>query len=600
MSARRTTRIIAVLLLVAHATLFSWCAIRKSICFDEGAHVAAGVAYWRWGELSVYDLSPPLMRFWDALPAYLSHPLIPAAKSLRDDPPTSRHWNYFLRFQQDNLHAIHRYVLMGRFMQLPISLGLAIGIWLVSRRLYGDWGGIISLGVYALDPTVLANASTVGTDLGITAALFASVVLWARFLRTGTLSSLALAALCVGAAHATKFNAPLVWPVLLAMILFSKHRREGLIAFAIIAIACFAIVNLCYGFQLWGRPIGSFHFQSSLMQAVQRHLPGKFPVPLPQFMVEGFDAQKFEADGAYVSVLFGRARFGGDWRYYPWMLLCKTPMAELGLLVFALGARAPQTPVSECTHDDPDLRCASDGESGSSGVPLDPASAASSSLISKRLRPCEAPFLLLLLTIIIGMTLGTNINLGLRYLLPAYPPVIVLLSRLSRPRWAWLIVLLCVELALAAPRFHSYTNLAARNAILPDQDAGQSLIELRDWMQRQRVEQITLISGGLVDPAVYDIREKSIDDPRTQYVAIGKEFLLGVPARSSQGFVFVRHWRELQHAQPIADLGGIVIFPAEATGDDPWIRVVHSWEEAAKDPLALPIENLQDRRALNR
>ncbi|HEX3357866.1 MAG TPA: hypothetical protein VHS31_12920, partial [Tepidisphaeraceae bacterium] len=454
-------RMVAALLLISHGVLFSYCAVRKSICIDEGAHLAAGVAYLRWGEFSIYDLSPPLMRMWDALPAMLSGPNIPMAKPLRSILPGSRHWTYFEQFQEANLHALHRYVLMGRFMQLPISLGLAVGLFIVARRMYGCWAGLMAMSVYCLDPNVLAFASTVGTDLGLAAALFLAVSAWIKFLKTGNKSALLIAALAVGAAHAIKFNALLIWPVLVAGIFIWRRTREGLIGLIIVAVVCYVTVNLSYGFQLWGRPMSRFHFESQLMQGVQHHLPLNLRVPLPQYLVEGFDAQKWEADGVYISTLFGKAQFGGDWRYYPWMLLCKTPIAGLVLLACCVGSFFRKYP---------DRR--------------------------------EIPFLLIVVAIGIGMVTAAKINIGLRYLLPAYPAMMVLYGRLAAKRWWWLIGMMAIEVGIAAPRFQSYKNIAAMRASVPDQDNGQSLIELSDWIKEKHLDEITLLSMGWVNPVI--------------------------------------------------------------------------------------------------
>jgi hypothetical protein len=543
-------RAAAAVILTVHAALFSWCAVHKSICFDEGAHVAAGVAYWRWGELSIYDLSPPLMRFWVALPAYLSHPNVPPPKVLRDDPPSSRHWLYWDRFQHANIEDVQRYVVMGRFMQLPISLALAIGIFVVAQRMYGDWAGVIACGIYCLDPTVLAQASTVGTDLAIAAALFAAVVSWARFLETRSKVSLICCALAVGAAHAIKFNALLIWPVLLVMLLLMRRSREAFLGLLSVAIASYLILNLSYGFQLWGRPMSWFHFESHLMQSVQNHLPSEMRVPFPQFMVEGFDAQKREADGAYVSVLFGKARFGGDWRYYPYMLLCKTPIAGLALVLCMLVSFA-----------------------------------------FRRMQRREIGFILLIAAIVLGMTLGTRISIGIRYLLPMYAPLAVLVGRLARPQWMALLALMAIEVGIAAPRFHLYANLAARHATLPDQDAGQSMLELRGWMRRNNVPEITIVHAGWTDPAVYGIHVRPLTEPRSDLVAISREGLLGIPFHSQDKFVFIRNWRHLSQTKPVASLDGMLIFRAEDTGADPWITEVHSWAEAKQDPLMIPLEN---------
>src|SRR5262245_35968132 len=89
-------------ILAAHTALLLYCATSKSACYVEGVHLAAGLAYLRYGEMSIYNQSPPLVRMWGALPAYLGGARVPLAKHHRGDPARSRHWIYFDEFQQLN------------------------------------------------------------------------------------------------------------------------------------------------------------------------------------------------------------------------------------------------------------------------------------------------------------------------------------------------------------------------------------------------------------------------------------------------------------------------------------------------------------------
>jgi len=537
-------------LLAAHAFLFSYCAVRKSVCADEGGHLAAGLVYLRYGEFSLYDLSPPLMRMWDALPALACHPTLDDPKPLRVETPNARPWVYFERFQQENLHHLHNYVLMGRFMQLPLSIALAVGLFLVAKGMYGGWPAIVVMGAYCLNPAILATASTVGTDLGVSVALFFAIVAWLQFVRTQHKAPLLWCALAVGMAHAIKFNALLIWPVLAATALLSRRKANAFVGLVVVIIVSYVVLNLSYGFQLWGLPLHRFEFESQTMQSVQRLLPANLHLPLPKYLVEGFDAQKWEAEGAYFAVLFGKARSGGPLAYYPWLLLCTTPLAGLILLACCLGS---------FVQSRPDRR--------------------------------ELAFLLLGATLVLGMVAFAKVNIGLRYVLPAYPPMLVLLGRLSRRWYAALIVVMAIEVGFAAPRFHAYRNVAALHARVPDRDEGQSLRELHEWMQKNSIDEITLLPWQMVDPAVEGIRVRPLTQPRTRWVAFSRSYLDGFPQHAGRQTLIVSNWRALAMTPPAVDLGGVVIFPAEAMGPDPWVKSYQSWAEALRDPCVVPIEN---------
>jgi hypothetical protein len=151
------------------------------------------------------------------------------------------------------------------------------------------------------------------------------------------------------------------------------------------------------------------------------------------------------------------------------------------------------------------------------------------------------------------------------------------------------------EVALASPRFHSFVNLAARRwrASVPDQDWGQSLIVLRKWMRGHNQSQIGLLNHGSVDPAAYDVKATDPNARESEFVAIGASFLEGLPQRQRSQFLFLRPWRHLRETEPVADLGGMLIFRANdlkmPSGVEP-VVVVASWKDALREDELLPID----------
>src|SRR5688572_4406456 len=68
----RNARVAVAALIALHGALLVWAAVRNSVAYDEFAHLPAGVAYLRHGELSIYNQTPPLLRWWGAWPALLA------------------------------------------------------------------------------------------------------------------------------------------------------------------------------------------------------------------------------------------------------------------------------------------------------------------------------------------------------------------------------------------------------------------------------------------------------------------------------------------------------------------------------------------------
>jgi hypothetical protein len=155
--------------------------------------------------------------------------------------------------------------------------------------------------------------------------------------------------------------------------------------------------------------------------------------------------------------------------------------------------------------------------------------AAALALIRLRRRNIPAdpwPLLCLAIPILLygAFALGSNLNLGIRHLLPIYPLLFlaaaVMIARFhaTKPRViravaALLGITLLLESLAAFPNYIPFFNLAAggmRNGInlLGDSnlDWGQDLPLLADWQARHPARRLYLCYFGSADPAAYGIR----------------------------------------------------------------------------------------------
>jgi hypothetical protein len=488
----------------------------------------------------------------------------PDASEVRDFADDLRHWAYFELFQQRNLAQLHHLVLEGRFIMIPLSLAGAIALFILSRRCYGDTGGLLCAAAWCFSPTVIAHASIVGTDIVPALTMFLACAAWMRFLRTRRTPDALIAAALIAAAHLMKFTAILLWPALAmvsALEIYRRREKWQLILFpgALAAIGLTLILlNGIYGFRQFGPTLGSFQFVSHGMKTMQRALPASLPLPFTRVMISGFDYQKYDTESGYIGTLFNHGYIGGDWRYYPWLVLTKSSIGGLILLALLAG-----------------------------------------SFFIRRPTPREVDWLVILGVFWIFLTLVANINLGIRYLLPLYPPIILLMGRLTQTpklRLASLVAagLMLVEAFIATPRFHSFVNLAAYpvRRWVPDQDWGQGLLDLRRWMDRHDVSKINLVYFGRVAPQAYGIEPARLTPlPTTDYVAISEQMLCGYAPATRDGLVFVRAWRQLQTMRPVAELDGILVYRAADFSDliSPWIVRLQSRDEEMRDPAMIPI-----------
>jgi hypothetical protein len=564
-----------VTLLLFHALLLAFSAARNSATFDEPAHLAAGVAYWKHHDFSIYDLSPPLLRLWAAIPAVLAGADSPPTQAADLQSPLARHWRYADAFVAANLSRFASLLFYARLGMICIS---CLAGWMIYRwagRLFGPRSAIAACAMYCLNPSVLANGALVTTDIGTSTAILAASWFWWRFCRTPSWSRWVLACLAVLAAHLCKFTAVLLWPMLLAMVVPFIHWRSAgrrwLLpgAWVLTGLTTLVLINAEYGFRGTGAALGSIPFASNFMQRVQHALPAGLPSPLPKLYIQGFDAQKSDTEGGYQGFLFGQIYKGSKWYFFPAALLCKLPIAMLLLLAAAVASKL------EAPGTAPPARGAG-----------------------------ERSLFFALVVFGTGVVVLGDLNIGTRYLLPAFPMAIILISRL----WAVdrhpsaktrsllpylrdaLLVMLAVETLWVCPRFLTFVNFAVggpsngwRLISDSDYDWGQGLIDLHDWMKDQQVPTVALAYFGFADPKAYGINYTPLIHPGdARYVAVSSYFLDGlvnrIPvssgARAWVGFPF---FRQLQSKPPLSVVGNTI-----------FIYSVVDVESAAKEPPMTP------------
>src|SRR4029077_7973611 len=148
------------------------------------------------------------------------------------------------------LHSNHSLVWLARAPYLLFGILLGASLWYVARRLYGNAGGYIALGLYCFSPAIIRSSAvwfaepevgaawgafgTIFTAIAVAHTLYAprEVVLWnwRRIVLLGV--SLALA---VG----SQFSLAIVIPIALSFMLYLAPTRR--IAAAMIWTAAFAI-----------------------------------------------------------------------------------------------------------------------------------------------------------------------------------------------------------------------------------------------------------------------------------------------------------------------------------------------------------------------
>ncbi len=516
----RRVRLFLAVLVLLHAALLLHTAWRKTATVDEVAHLPAGITYWQTGTFAVYHHNPPLVKLLAALPVLAAGGTVDYSKSWarsRERGLPVSQWNLGWEFMYANAPRYRTLYFLGRLVPITLS---CIGLLLVGAlawRIAGPRAAVPAAWLWCFSPNVLAHGCLITTDVPAAVMAVATVLGAIRWAETGRWRHLVWLGVLLGLAQLTKFSLLLLFLVVPVVIPFANPSAlwRSVRQFPIACLVAVAVINAGYFFEGTGKRLGDFTFLSDLLTVPRVTAPaagevppghpwafvletrvnrfretilGALPVPLPEHYLLGFDEQRLEAEGipgpdgrlhGYPVYLCGELRDHGWWYYYLVALGLKLPLGSLGLLLGWCVAVA----MARTTFDRLQF------------LPL-----------------CVAALFLGI------MSLATDINLGLRYVLPAVPFLFVLMASVatvsSRLPLRALVALAFVWNALAVARIHphylAYFNELAGGAtqghrylIDSNIDWGQDLYELAEWLEQNRPGQpVGLAYFGNVDPAI--------------------------------------------------------------------------------------------------
>ena len=283
---------------------------------------------------------------------------------------------------------------------------------------------------------------------------------------------------------------------------------------AIMAAAGVVVINLGYGFDGTFAALSTATLDPKGKLAALAHAAPWLGLPLPKPFIEGVDMVLNVGKEKEPSFfLFGQLSSDGWWYYHLAAFAVKTPLPALALFVFALGAWA----------------------------------------LGRSRGAREYCVVLPVLILFLSNALFNSLQIGVRHVLPAWPLLIVLASpwiadalsgwgasgarRAAAVAMAAAMTWYVAGSAAVAPRYLQYFNETAggpdgghRALVDSNIDWGQDLIRLREYMQREGVEQVDLAYFGRVDPRVYGIGFVPLEQTsRASHAVISASFLMGRP-----------------------------------------------------------------------
>ena len=518
-------------LLVLYACVAITASTHKGLSFDEGEELAVGYDIWLRHDFRMEAANGDFIKRWATLPFLISRPNFPDTDNEVWRAGSPYGLGYLFFFKDGN--RPESLLLQGRIMVTLLGLATGLMIFFCSREIFGNIGGLVSLGAFALSPHMLAFGALVSTEMSICLGLLGSVwciwrllhrVTWCRLL--GSLGFIGLLVL----AKPTAFIIFPVSAVLLVVRLAAgpplewRLGGERIIRSRIVQTVIFCGLILLHVMAAWVAVWAQYDFRYAASPdpadpGVTFHrLSYRDPVNpkveaaltwsrdahfLPQGYVRGID-RLLRHNEDRLAFMNGRWRIGA-WRiFFPYAFWVKTPPALLLLFLLGLGGwwwrnRRKQN---------------SPGTSGADASEFAPAFYKT------------VPYFTLII-VYFGIAIIQNLNIGHRHILPVYPPLYILAGAAGliwplRTSWKWtnlapvlLILWLAYDSLAMYPHFLAYFSPLAggprhgyRHLVDSSLDWGMDLPGLKRWDRRHNPagrEPLYLAYFGTDRPKYYGI-----------------------------------------------------------------------------------------------
>ncbi|HTB79923.1 MAG TPA: glycosyltransferase family 39 protein [Opitutaceae bacterium] len=504
--------------------------MRHGLSFDEGEELAVGYNIWLRHDFRMEAANGDLVKRWATLPYLISRPAFPDTSDTywRQGAPYEVGYRFFFRKGNDPRSLL----LQGRTMILLLGLAAGLLVFLCSREIFGDFGGLVSLCLFAFSPHMLAFGGMVSTEMSVCLTLLGSIWCIWRLLHRVSWRRLFASLAFFGLLLLAKPTALVIFPitaVLLAVKLFgpwplewnltsprvisSRRAQLGIFCGLIMLHALFgwAVIWAHYDFRYAASPNPADPGLTSIKQVYtdpvdpsvaafiawsrQAHF-------LPEGYLNGIEWLLRENENR-PAFLDGQWKIGGWRTFFLRAMWLKTPPALFLFLILGLGGwlwrkRAAKTPRQ-----------------------------------NGRAPPGQAPPLYLavpfiaFVVIYFGVAMIQNLNIGHRHILPVYPAIYVLIGAVALLSFRWMkpvLILLLLGSVLDSfsvyPHYLAYFNPLTGGAAqgykhLVDSslDWGMNLPGLKRWLDEHNPDgqqPVFLAYFGTDSPRYYGIKSKRL------------------------------------------------------------------------------------------
>jgi 4-amino-4-deoxy-L-arabinose transferase-like glycosyltransferase len=466
---------------------------------DEPVHIAAGYD-WLVRHTNGWDpVHPPLARLVCALPLARLNPPPPDA----DLAGAGNDLLYAGDHYEHNLALARR----GNLLFLLVAM---LCTWWWAARTFSRGTALVAVALLGTLPPILGHAGLVTTDLAVAATLPLALIAFDLWLERRDARHALLLGLAIAAGLLSKFSFVAFFPICAAALLVVRIRTlrsaRGLATLAWSVAVAFLLLWAAYFFNF--DTLANVHPDSAAsLRGTWLGWIDNVPIPAPLYWA-GLRIVRIHDEVGHLSFLLGRYSETGFWTYFPVVFFFKTPIPFLILIV-----------------------------------------AGAAAIVRRR---AGVEFLLMPLALML-FVLTSGINIGIRHILPIYPPLCVVAAAGVVALWrnakgriaavalaAWMLV----GVELAHPDYLAWFNEFAgrhpeRIAVDSNLDWGQDILRLGKAARRHRIERGTVLvvaSGNIAAHGFPAYDGLHPFKPATGWIAVSETALALDPATPKGGY----------------------------------------------------------------
>lgn len=516
------------------AFLSSW---NDSATSDESPHIVAGYSYLTQKDMRLNPEHPPLLKDLAAFPLIflkLNFPKEDLAWQQPDGPYWWHQFNLGAKFLYESGNDPDKILRFARFPMIILLLFCGFWIFKFTKKFFDEKTAILALFFFTFSPTFLAHGRFVTTDVGAAFGVIFASYFFFKALKEPTKFNIFLAGIALGISQLLKFSLILLLPYFFLISLFFallfKNWKIPFKVFFCCVLLWIVVVWIIYGIQIYNYPPerqyrdtkitlesfsgGSSSIKESCLKITSIQKIKRCPAEIVIFLSDKPVIRALAHYGLGLLMVFQRAAGGhttyflgevsaSGWKiYFPFVYLIKEPLPFHLLWIISLSYFLFK--IKEPFYKKPLER------------------------LKNFLKENFFIFSMFLWLLIYWTTsIKSNLNIGVRHLLPVFPFSIILTAK-GITFWVTTTKFKKIALIVAGillswqafsvlkifPHFLAYANELVGGpeklylyTVDSNLDWGQDLKRLKNWMEKNGIQKIYLDYFGAGNPKYY-LKEK--------------------------------------------------------------------------------------------